>query len=104
MLFLVDTSFLFSRPFIYAQLAGTNSHHIIEATFKAFARALRQATEYDPRRRGTVPRSSVSQTDFLFYTNIIVISLYPCPFPLDDNKVVSLLQEQMFNSLYIVRG
>ncbi|KAL5070937.1 hypothetical protein RYX36_021824 [Vicia faba] len=38
------------------QLAGRNSHHIIEATFKAFARALRQATEYDPRRRGTVPR------------------------------------------------
>ncbi|KAJ1423806.1 Ribosomal protein S5 domain 2-type fold [Sesbania bispinosa] len=37
-------------------LAGNNSHHIIEATFKAFARALRQATEYDPRRRGTVPR------------------------------------------------
>ncbi|MED6221705.1 imidazoleglycerol-phosphate dehydratase, partial [Stylosanthes scabra] len=37
------------------QLAGENSHHIIEATFKAFARALRQATEYDPRRRGTIP-------------------------------------------------
>ncbi|XP_024462015.1 imidazoleglycerol-phosphate dehydratase 1, chloroplastic isoform X10 [Populus trichocarpa] len=39
------------------QLAGRNSHHIIEATFKAFARALRQATEYDPRRLGTVPSS-----------------------------------------------
>ncbi|KAA8527611.1 hypothetical protein F0562_034994 [Nyssa sinensis] len=39
------------------QLAGKNSHHIIEATFKAFARALRQATEYDSRRRGTVPSS-----------------------------------------------
>ncbi|KAM7462790.1 hypothetical protein LguiA_030911 [Lonicera macranthoides] len=39
------------------QLAGENSHHIIEATFKAFARALRQATEYDPRRRGSVPSS-----------------------------------------------
>ncbi|KAM3755107.1 hypothetical protein ACB098_02G015100 [Castanea mollissima] len=39
------------------QLAGRNSHHIIEATFKAFARALRQATEYDPRRGGTVPSS-----------------------------------------------
>nr|CAB3488284.1 unnamed protein product [Digitaria exilis] len=37
-------------------LAGKNSHHIIEASFKAFARALRQATEYDLRRRGTVPR------------------------------------------------
>lgn len=39
------------------QLAGRNSHHIIEATFKAFARALRQATEYDLRRLGTVPSS-----------------------------------------------
>ncbi|WVZ87145.1 hypothetical protein U9M48_033832 [Paspalum notatum var. saurae] len=37
------------------QLAGKNSHHIIEACFKAFARALRQATEYDLRRQGTVP-------------------------------------------------
>ncbi|CAH8318755.1 unnamed protein product [Eruca vesicaria subsp. sativa] len=39
------------------QLAGKNSHHIIEATFKAFARALRQATESDPRRGGTIPSS-----------------------------------------------
>ncbi|XWS27508.1 hypothetical protein CRYUN_Cryun26dG0120800 [Craigia yunnanensis] len=39
------------------QLAGKNSHHIIEATFKAFARALRQATENDPRRLGTIPSS-----------------------------------------------
>ncbi|KAK8660212.1 hypothetical protein V6N13_051146 [Hibiscus sabdariffa] len=41
----------------FSQLAGKNSHHIIEATFKAFARALRQATEYDLRRLGTVPSS-----------------------------------------------
>ncbi|CAN4091329.1 unnamed protein product [Withania somnifera] len=39
------------------QLAGENSHHIIEATFKAFARALRQATEYDLRRGGSIPSS-----------------------------------------------
>ncbi|XP_027363030.1 imidazoleglycerol-phosphate dehydratase, chloroplastic-like [Abrus precatorius] len=39
------------------QLAGKNSHHIIEATFKAFARALRQATECDPRRHGSIPSS-----------------------------------------------
>ncbi|KAG6495792.1 hypothetical protein ZIOFF_043620 [Zingiber officinale] len=39
------------------QLAGKNSHHIIEATFKAFARALRQAVEYDLRRGGSVPSS-----------------------------------------------
>jgi len=34
------------------QLAGRNTHHIIEAAFKAFARALRQAAEADPRSRG----------------------------------------------------
>eukprot|EP00877_Chromochloris_zofingiensis_P004065 jgi/Chrzof1/1365/Cz10g04180.t1 len=39
------------------QLAGKNSHHIVEATFKAFARALRRATEYDERRRGTIASS-----------------------------------------------
>lgn len=31
---------------------GSNLHHIIEVTFKAFARALRQATELDPRAAG----------------------------------------------------
>ncbi|CAN6890831.1 unnamed protein product, partial [Brassica oleracea] len=46
------------------QLAGENSHHIIEATFKAFARALRQATENDPRRGGTIPRFDLSSTTF----------------------------------------
>ena len=39
------------------QLDGINSHHIIEATFKAFARAMRMATEIDPRRAGTIPSS-----------------------------------------------
>ena len=39
------------------QLGGKNSHHIVEATFKAFARALRHATETDPRRAGTVASS-----------------------------------------------
>ncbi|KAI8003273.1 hypothetical protein LOK49_LG08G02970 [Camellia lanceoleosa] len=42
------------------QLAGKNSHHIIEATFKAFARALRQATDFVLRRHGSVPRGSVA--------------------------------------------
>ncbi|MCS6782913.1 MAG: imidazoleglycerol-phosphate dehydratase HisB [Gloeomargarita sp. SKYBB_i_bin120] len=42
------------------QLAGINSHHIIEATFKAFARALRQAVDYDPRRMGQIPSSKGS--------------------------------------------
>ncbi|HEY9644215.1 MAG TPA: imidazoleglycerol-phosphate dehydratase HisB [Coleofasciculaceae cyanobacterium] len=39
------------------QLDGINSHHIIEATFKAFARALRMATEIDPRRAHLIPSS-----------------------------------------------
>ena len=39
------------------QLDGINSHHIIEATFKAFARGMRMATEIDPRRAGTIPSS-----------------------------------------------
>ncbi|MEM1391737.1 MAG: imidazoleglycerol-phosphate dehydratase HisB [Cyanobacteria bacterium P01_A01_bin.80] len=39
------------------QLDGINSHHIIEATFKAFARAMRMATEIDLRRASTIPSS-----------------------------------------------
>lgn len=36
-------------------LAGTNSHHLAEAVFKAVAQALRAAVEPDPRRAGAVP-------------------------------------------------
>ncbi|MEM9499384.1 MAG: imidazoleglycerol-phosphate dehydratase HisB [Pseudomonadota bacterium] len=36
-------------------LHGINSHHIAEATFKAVARALRDALEHDPRRADAVP-------------------------------------------------
>jgi imidazoleglycerol-phosphate dehydratase len=36
-------------------LAGENDHHRAEATFKALARALDTATQYDPRIAGTVP-------------------------------------------------
>ncbi|MGJ3249522.1 MAG: imidazoleglycerol-phosphate dehydratase HisB [Elainellaceae cyanobacterium] len=39
------------------QLDGINSHHIIEATFKAFARATRMAIEIDPRRAQMIPSS-----------------------------------------------
>jgi imidazoleglycerol-phosphate dehydratase len=39
------------------QLDGINSHHIIEATFKAFARAMRIAVEIDSRRGSTIPSS-----------------------------------------------
>ena len=31
---------------------GSNAHHMVEACFKAFARALREAIELDPRERG----------------------------------------------------
>lgn len=34
---------------------GGNSHHIIEACFKALARALRAALALDPRRDGVIP-------------------------------------------------
>ena len=34
------------------ELCGENAHHILEATFKAFARALRAAVEPDPRVSG----------------------------------------------------
>ena len=37
------------------ELDGSNSHHIIEAAFKAFARALGEAAEVDPRLMGEVP-------------------------------------------------
>lgn len=39
------------------QLDGINSHHIIEAAFKAFARSLSMAVEIDPRRLGKIPSS-----------------------------------------------
>jgi len=36
-------------------LYGRDAHHISESIFKAFARALDQATALDPRRKGVVP-------------------------------------------------
>ncbi len=39
------------------QMAGFNSHHLVEAAFKGFARALRQAMETDPRLQGRVNSS-----------------------------------------------
>src|SRR5215469_1367972 len=36
-------------------LRGRNPHHMVEAQFKAFARALRTAAAHDPRSGGVVP-------------------------------------------------
>ena len=44
------------------QHAGDNLHHVIEFSFKAFARALRQATEVDPRVVG-VPSTKGTLTE-----------------------------------------
>lgn len=37
------------------QQAGRNAHHVAEACFKSVARALRAATEADPRASGVIP-------------------------------------------------
>ena len=37
------------------QLAGSNSHHIIEGTFKSVARSLRAAVRLDPECAGEIP-------------------------------------------------
>lgn len=37
------------------QLAGTNTHHIIEAAFKGFGRAMAQAVAIDPKHADAVP-------------------------------------------------
>ncbi len=41
------------------QLAGSNAHHIVEATFKAFARSLRQAVQIDERIEGVLSTKGV---------------------------------------------
>lgn len=42
------------------QRAGSNAHHIAESCFKAVGRALRQATEADPRTTGSIPSTKGS--------------------------------------------
>jgi imidazoleglycerol-phosphate dehydratase len=41
-------------------LRGVNAHHIAETAFKAFGRALRMATEADPRMTGMMPSTKGS--------------------------------------------
>lgn len=42
------------------QKAGANAHHVAEGCFKAVARALRAATEPDPRTAGVIPSTKGS--------------------------------------------
>ena len=37
------------------EISGENAHHVIEASFKAVGRALREACEIDPRMEGELP-------------------------------------------------
>ena len=41
------------------ELDGENSHHIIEAMFKGFAKALDEATSYDPRIQGVLTTKGI---------------------------------------------
>ena len=41
----------------FVQMAGTNSHHIIEAVFKGMGRAMRQAVTIDPGQADKTPSS-----------------------------------------------
>ena len=42
------------------EISGSNSHHIIEATFKSFARTLRAAVSIDPTANGEIPSTKGS--------------------------------------------
>ncbi len=42
---------------------GENLHHVIEISFKAFAKALRAATELDPRAAGAIPSTKGTLTE-----------------------------------------
>jgi imidazoleglycerol phosphate dehydratase HisB len=44
-----------ARLGVHVEARGEDDHHVVEATFKAFARALRAACEIDARRAGALP-------------------------------------------------
>ena len=44
-------------------LYGENNHHIVESSYKALARALRQAVTMDPRAEGVVPSTKGTLSD-----------------------------------------
>ncbi|MBN1231325.1 MAG: imidazoleglycerol-phosphate dehydratase, partial [Anaerolineales bacterium] len=50
-----------SRATIHMRIVyGRDNHHMAEALFKSFARALDAATKPDPRRAGMIPSSKGS--------------------------------------------
>ena len=55
-----DTLARSGRLGIHLTGAGVDDHHVLEAAFKALARALRVAVAEDPRRAGAVPSSKGS--------------------------------------------
>ena len=64
----VDLIFEFFQGFVnhgmvtlhIENISGRNAHHIAETIFKAFGRALRMATEHDPRMEGILPSTKGS--------------------------------------------
>ena len=55
---LVDELITYAKTFLHLkQLDGKNSHHIIEGSFKAFARALKKATSIDEKNKDEIPSS-----------------------------------------------
>ncbi len=52
---LLDSFARSGRLNLHLEAAGEDDHHVVEAAFKALARALRVACEADPRRRGGLP-------------------------------------------------
>ncbi len=57
--FFYAVSYSCMMNFHIKQLDGENTHHIIEAAFKAFGRALREAADIDPRVKGVVSAKGV---------------------------------------------
>lgn len=53
-------------------IRGRSDHHKIEALFKAAARALRAACEYDDRARDSIPSTKGSLSDFIDNQGVIV--------------------------------
>ena len=41
--------------FLMENMYGINNHHIVESSYKALARAMRQAIEIDPRKSDAIP-------------------------------------------------